>query len=420
MIRGSILSADGEVLAGTNVDADGTETRVYPFSNTFAHVVGYASNGRAGAESTSNFDLMSCHASILEQIQEQSLDAKVQGDSVVLTLDSKLQQACYNALGAYDGAIVVMEPNTGKILAMVSKPDFNPNTIAGDWDTLISDTENSSLFNRAAQGQYPPGSIFKIMTTLAYLREHPDDYKNFSYTCNGSISRDDVTITCYGGAVHGTLDLESSFTHSCNGSFASIGMDLNNSKFKGLCEDFLFNAELPISMPASKSLFTLGASASYGEDMMTAIGQGDTVVSPLQMALITSTIANGGNMMAPYYIDHIETYDGEMVKQYKPSLYKELMSTREAEVLADFMTKTVAEGTASALAGQNYTAAGKTGSAEYEVGGELKETHSWFVGYTNVQNPDIAIAVIAENGGSGSSTAVPIAKAVFDSYYSSY
>lgn len=419
IIRGSILSADGEILAGTNVDEEGNETRLYPFDNVFAHIVGYATNGKAGVESDANFDLLSCHASILEQVRDQTLDTKVRGDSVVLTLDSRLQRACYDALGSYNGAVVVIEPDTGKILAMVSKPDFNPNTISSDWETLISDSANSSLFNRALQGQYPPGSTFKILTTLAYLREHPDDYRNFSYDCGGSISREDVKITCYGGEVHGHVDLESAFIYSCNGAFAEIGMGLDNSAFKKLCEGFLFNEELPVSLPSSKSLFTLEKGASYGEEMMTAIGQGNTVVSPLEMAMVSAAVANGGNMMTPYYIDHIETYDGDMVKEYKPSVCSEVMSTEEAGILADLMTKTVEQGTASKLSGQSYTAAGKTGSAEHENGG-TEGTHSWFVGYSNVNDPELAIAVIAEDGGSGSSTAVPIAKQIFDAYYYNY
>ena len=137
---------------------------------------------------------------ILDQIREEKLDTKVQGDSLVLTLNTQLQQVCYDALGDNKGAIVVLEPSTGKVLAMVSKPDFDPNTIEQDWDALINDDSNSSLFNRALQGQYPPGSTFKILTTLEYIREHPDDYQNFNYTCNGSISKEDVRITCYEGS----------------------------------------------------------------------------------------------------------------------------------------------------------------------------------------------------------------------------
>ena len=134
IIRGNIYSADGNVLAQTDIAEDGTESRSYPYSNLFAHIVGYATNGKSGIESVHNYDLLSSHASILDQIREEKLDTKVQGDSLVLTLNTQLQQVCYDALGDNKGAIVVLEPSTGKVLAMVSKPDFDPNTIEQDWD----------------------------------------------------------------------------------------------------------------------------------------------------------------------------------------------------------------------------------------------------------------------------------------------
>ena len=354
---------------------------------------------------------------ILDQIREEKLDTKVQGDSLVLTLNTQLQQVCYDALGDNKGAIVVLEPSTGKVLAMVSKPDFDPNTIEQDWDALINDDSNSSLFNRALQGQYPPGSTFKILTTLEYIREHPDDYQNFNYTCNGSISKEDVRITCYEGEVHGYENLEQAFVHSCNGAFAQIGMEVNNDSYRKLCESFLFNKDLPIDLPSSQSLFRLSSNASYGEEMMTAIGQGETVVSPFEMALVAATVANGGTMMNPYYIDHIETYDGDIVKQYAPVKYKELMSEEEVDILSGFMKEVVTDGTARKISGEEYTAAGKTGSAEYGSEGGAEGTHSWFVGYLDAENPKLAISVIIEDGGSGSSSAVPAAKMVFDKWW---
>ena len=417
IIRGNIYSADGNVLAKTDVAEDGTESRSYPYNNLFAHVVGYATNGKSGIESVHNYDLANSHASILDQIREQKLDTKVQGDSLVLTLNSALQEVCYEALGDNKGAIVVIEPSTGKILAMVSKPDFDPNTIEQDWDSLINDSSNSSLFNRALQGQYPPGSTFKILTALEYIREHPDDYQNFSYNCDGSISREDVRITCYEGEVHGYEDLESAFRDSCNGAFAQIGMDVDNASFRKLCESFLFNKDLPIDLPSSQSLFRLSESASYGEEMMTGIGQGDTVVSPFEMALVSATVANGGVMMNPYYIDHIETYDGDVVKQYKPVKYKELMSDEEVEIISGFMKKVVTDGTARKISGEAYTAAGKTGSAEFGSEGGVEGTHSWVTGYLDAENPKLAISVIIEDGGAGSASAVPAAKMVFDKWW---
>lgn len=417
IIRGNIYSEDGETLAVTEVAEDGTESRYYPYSNLFAHIVGYATNGKSGVESVNNYELTTSHASILDQIREEKLDTKVQGDSIVLTLNSRLQAACYQALGDNKGAIVVLEPDTGKILAMVSKPDFDPNTIEQDWDALINDETNSSLFNRAIQGQYPPGSTFKILTALEYIREHPDDYQNFSYNCDGRISKEDVTITCYEGEVHGYENLESSFVNSCNGAFAQIGMEIDNRSFKALCEDFMFNKDTPLDLPSSQSLFRLTENASYGEEMMTAIGQGETLVSPLEMALVSATVANGGTMMKPYYIDRIETYDQEVVKQYKPSKYKELMSAEEVEIISGFMEKVVTEGTARKLSGESYTAAGKTGSAEYGSKDGEHGTHSWFTGYLDVENPKLAISVIIEDGGAGSASAVPAAKQIFDTWW---
>lgn len=417
IIRGRIYSSDGEVLAGTNVSDDGTETRVYPYERLFAHVVGYDSAGRSGAEATYNSELTSCHASIFEQIKNEAQNVKIEGDSLVLSLDTTLQQAAYDAMGAYRGAVVILEPSTGRVRAMVSKPDFNPGTISMDWDYLNAEGSGSPLLNRATQGLYPPGSTFKILTTLAYIREHPNDYQNFTFNCEGLVSRDDVNITCYGGSVHGMEDLETAFNKSCNGAFATIGLELDNNVFKEICEDFRFNKDISINMASANSRFPLPEDASYGEEMTTAIGQGDTLATPLQMALVAATVANGGILMQPYYVDRIETYDQQEVKSFDPTSYGRVMSVEEAEIIGRYMVSTAETGTASAFAGSSYTTAGKTGSAEYDTPTGERGTHSWFVGYTNVDNPELAIAVIAEDGGSGSSTAVPIAKSIFDTYY---
>ena len=416
IIRGSIITGSGTVLAVTNVDADGNETRSYPYENIFAHVVGYATNGKAGLEAEANYDLLTSHSSLLGQLSQEESGEKVQGDNVVVTLNETLQQAAYYALGSYKGAVVVMEPDSGKILAMVSKPDFNPNIISQEWEEMVADTTSSALLNRATQGLYPPGSTFKILTALAYIQEHPNDYSDFSWNCEGTISREDVTITCYNGEVHGTESLESAFANSCNTAFANIGLELDNSDLIDLTEKFLFNSSLPTSLQHSNSVFSLEKNSSLGEQMTTAIGQGDTLVTPLHMALITSSVANGGIMMRPYYIDHIETFDGDVVKQNDPEIYKKVMTAEEAGILTQYMTSTVTSGTAAYLSGTGYSVAGKTGSAEYETNG-VTGTHSWFVGFADATDPSIVVAVIAEDGGTGSSTAVPIARQIFDTYY---
>ena len=149
IVRGSILSADGQTLAYTQTDSEGNETRVYPYGNMFAHVVGYVSNGKNGLEALANSSLMSTHHEYVDRIKNEIMDLKNPGDNVVTTLDARLQEVAYNALGGYNGAVVVMDPQTGAVLASVSKPDFDPNTIEADWDTLANDSTNSSLLNRA-------------------------------------------------------------------------------------------------------------------------------------------------------------------------------------------------------------------------------------------------------------------------------
>ncbi len=417
VVRGEILSADGKVLAQTAVGEDGKETRQYPYGSMFAHAVGYDSNGKSGIESFGNFSLLRSHAFALEQVFNGIQNQKNPGDNIVTTLDFGLQETAYQALGSNRGAVVVLEPATGKILAMVSRPDFDPNTIEAEWESIISDTDddNSVLVNRVTQGLYPPGSTFKILTTLEYLREH-ENYQDYTYECTGSISMENTEIHCYNHAVHGTENLETSFAKSCNTSYANIGLGLNKKSFQQLCESVLFQKNLPISYPFNKSSFVLKEDSNSDEVTQTAIGQGKTLVTPIHMAMITSAIANEGVLMRPYVIDHTENYKGITVKEYKPSRYGALVSEEEAAKLQEFMSLVVQEGTGSKLSGQSYQAAGKTGSAEFSS--NKSESHAWFTGYAFTEEKGtIAVTVIVEKGGAGSSTAVPIAKQVFDRYF---
>ncbi|MCU6761297.1 penicillin-binding transpeptidase domain-containing protein [Brotonthovivens ammoniilytica] len=415
VIRGDILSSDGKVLAETVTNSKGEQTRSYPYENMFAHVVGYVNNGKSGLESQMNFKLLRSHSFFLVQLMNELRDEKNQGDSVVSTLDYRVQKAAYDALGNQDGAVVVLEPKTGKILAMVSKPDFNPNTLAKNWDSIVADEDSSILLNRATQGLYPPGSTFKIVTVLEYIRENGVNNK-FHFDCDGSVEVNGEVIHCYNNSVHGEEDLKKAFAKSCNSAFSTIGLDLNLKKYAELCSDMLFNQDLPVSFEANNSRFSLGTDASTGKIMQTAIGQGDTLVTPLHMAMIAAAIDNDGTVMKPYLVDHIENDGGVNIKSYKPSEAGAMISKEEAGILQELMEEVVNSGTASKLSGQSYSAAGKTGSAEF---GTVKgHSHAWFVGYGSKDSyNDIAIAVIVEDGGSGSGTAVPIAKKVFDKYF---
>ena len=412
VVRGKIMSSDGEVLAQTNVSEDGTEERSYPYNNVFAHVVGYDSNGKSGLESEANFQLLSSHEFFLNQIRNEFMGTKNTGDTVVSTLNADLQTTAYNSLGDRRGAVVALEPSTGKILALVSKPDFDPNTISENWDTLVNDETNSSLLNRATMGQYPPGSTFKVVTALDYFRTR-GSFNGFSFDCQGSITKENHTIQCYNGEVHGTEDFYTAFANSCNCAFAEIGTELGGASLLKTSEDLLFNKKLPLTS-YRKSSFTLNGSSGIPLIMQTAIGQGNTLVSPMHMALITSAIANDGLLMKPYLIDKVTNAGGDTIRTTEPTDYKRLMTSNEAALLGKLMEGVVQKGTASALNGRGYTVAGKTGSAEYDENGS---SHSWFIGYSNVDKPDLVVAIIVEGGGTGCVAAVPIAADLFDAYY---
>lgn len=414
--RGDILSADGMVLADTVTSSDGNETRRYPYANVFAHVVGYASNGKAGIESQANFNLLRSHTFFLEKAINELRGVKSPGDDVVTTLNTNLQITAYDALGNFDGAVIVMEPSTGKILAMVSKPDFDPNNIESDWEQLTSDDNDSSvLLNRATQGLYPPGSTFKIFTTLEYIHENPD-YESYLYDCDGSFTLGNQSIHCYNNKHHGEQNLRESFANSCNSSYASLGLTLDLEAFGSFCDSVLFNASLPTKFESSVSSYVLEEGDSEAAVMETAIGQGKTLVTPMHMALVTSAIANDGILMTPYVVDYTVNVDGDVIKQFEPQEYGMLFSERDASIMQDYMSYVVETGTAEKLSGQSYEAAGKTGSAEFSSSSD--SSHSWFVGYAHKDDmADIAVSIIVEDSGAGSEYAVPIAKKIFDAYY---
>ena len=414
VVRGRILASDGTVLAETIVSEDGTETRSYPQGSLFAHVAGYSSMGKTGIESLANYYLLSSHINPLTKAVNQLTDKKSDGDVVVTTLHTQMQRIAFEALGDRKGAVIAMEPGTGKILAMVSKPAFDPNRIHEQWEEFINgDQTEALLLNRATQGLYPPGSTFKIITALQYMREHPGAYNEYRFGCDGIYEFQNFTIQCYHKTAHGEEDFEMAFANSCNGAFSSLGQEMDLTSLKNLSEQLLFNREQPLSIPYSISTYVMEDGAKDWEIAQTVIGQGNTLMTPMHNLMLTSAIANGGMLMQPYLIERVENVNGELVKQFMPAQYGELMVANEAKGLQILLEKVVTNGTGSALRTDEYTVAGKTGSAEFEKG---KETHAWFVGYAPAESPQIAVCVIVEEGGSGGKVAAPIARQMFDAY----
>ncbi len=413
--RGMILGSSGEILAKTEYDSRGNMARKYPYGSLFSSTVGRYDKTKTGLENSMSFTLLTSSINGLNKAWNGLNGEKSAGDNIKTSLDVNLSKVASEALGKYKGAVVVMEPSTGRILTMVSKPDYDPNTVSKNWENLISlDDRDSVLINRATQSAYPPGSVFKIVTALSYIREHPK-YKDFTYQCNGSFSTDRKDVECYHGKRHGNLTLKSAFAKSCNGAFAKMLSETSYETFMSTAKQLLFNSSFEnLGIPLKGSKINYKESDDLWMTAQTAIGQGETTITPMHMAMIVSAIANDGILMNPYMVDEVLSADQKTVKTYLPSSYATLMSSEEAEILSGLMESVVTSGTATALKNRKYTVAGKTGTAE-KTG---VEPYVWFVGYSSTEEKsDIVVSVCIEEGGSSSEVAVPIAKKVFQAYY---
>lgn len=417
-IRGTIYAANGEVLAYSYEDDYGEEVREYPFGMMFAHVVGYSVNGKMGIEKIVNMNLIQSNNSMPERVSNDIEQKKNVGDSVITSLNPRLQEVAYKSLGAYKGAIIVSDIETGRILAMVSKPDFDPNIIADEWEQLLLDEESSVLVNRVTQGMYPPGSTFKILDSLAFYRQFGAGTEEYAYSCSGKHVYGERRISCYHGTVHGPVDLRTSFAKSCNSSFANIGLLLDRVAFGEVLDEMLFGQELPGGLVHNVSRVSIDADSDDNMVVQAAIGQGDSVMTPYHLNLITNAIANDGVLMTPQLITEVRNSNGKTIKTYEPEVYEQLLTKEESIFLSTLMTAVVEEGTGKRLQDANYTSAGKTGSAEF--GTNPADSHAWFTGYAPAEEPKVSVTIIIEGAGTGGDYAVPVAKRLFDAYFEQF
>jgi len=407
--RGMILDRNGEKIAYSKKNEQGTFSRIYPFHDITASISGYVGDkiGSAGIEGYANTDLVGMNSPLAKFGPIQQLFNKDTGNTVKLTVDTKIQKAAYDALGNQKGAIVILNAKTGAILAMVSKPSFDPNTINQNWDQLRSDA-NSPLLNRASQGLYPPGSILKTMIADAALKENVTTTKEI-FSCPGFLKIDD-TYTLYENAneVHGNVTLEEALDESCNVTFATLALRLGEAKLADTFERFGFSKtfnneidEAKIHLPEFKKL-------SDGEIAQVGIGQSTVLVTPLRMALLASAFMNNGTIMKPYLIDEILSPDGVVLKKTSTEKWLEATTAQRADTIESFMKSVVKHGTATRAAVSGIDVAGKTGTAENSSG----DSHAWFIGSAALPSQDIAFAIIVENGDLGGLAAAPIAKRI--------
>ncbi len=423
--KGDIVDHNGTVLVTT--DASGA--RDYLDQDLFCHVIGFERNGVFDTkciESEYFFTLQQVHNEIYQRVRNIFDNTKpVQGNSVVLTLDKGIQTLAYDCLKdtGLKGSIVVLEPSTGKVLAMVSSPAYTladiPDILSTERQQAGDAIQDSPFLNRATQGLYPPGSVFKIITAAAAI-QNMGNWKEFTYDCTGSDVIGGVKIRCFNEKAHGKVDMYKAMAVSCNGYFAKLGETLGGGKMRAVAETFYCNNAdyyaFPLAKAESEFLKGMNQNTEHEKIIKAAIGQGDTLVTPLHMAMIFSSVANSGIMMTPYIVDHGLTNGGAIQHKYMPKMIGQVCTPEVAYELKNMMVEVVNTGTGVRAKINDVSVAGKTGTAQITAtdtvsGDKALRDHAWFVGFAPADNPTVTVAVMLENGGNGSEAA-PIAKKI--------
>jgi penicillin-binding protein A len=424
--RGLIYASDGKtVLARSRGEGRGenrTYSRTYPTGGTFAHPVGYSyiENGRRGLELYRNDELTGKEdefASILSGLESSAREA----NDVFTNLDVAGTQAAVAGLAGRKGAVVALEPQTGKVRVMVSIPEYDPNQIPSAFRRINGDP-NQPLLNRTTQELYQPGSTFKVVTATAALdtgKVTPDT------VIDGSSPRtiSGAPLENAGGQDFGPISFTDALTNSVNSVFAQVGERVGAETLIDYMKRFGFFEDPQLDYPDFQ-MIPSGVRRN-GTDYVesgfdvgrVAIGQGGAEgaldTTPMQMALVASAVANKGKLMKPRLTDRIVRKDGRVKQRIEPDLQADVMKPETAAQLTAMMSRVVEEGTGTAAALSGVRVAGKTGTAE--VGANREFTQPWFIGFAPVENPRIALAVTVERTtGQGGTVAAPIAKSVFE------
>jgi peptidoglycan glycosyltransferase len=413
--RGRVIADDGTVLARSVPAVSGTFTRTYPTGDLFSQAVGYAiaAQGRSAGLERSRGDVLRGLQTGLSSIFGQ-LNSQRVGDDLDTTLDPKAQRVAQQELAGRAGAVVALDPRTGAVKVMVAIPGYDDNH-------PDATGQNISTFNRSTQSGYPPGSTFKIVTATAAI-------DSGQYTPNSIINGNSpktisgVPLSNDLNQSFGPITLTKALTESVNTVFAQVAEKVGRSTMTKYMKRFGFYSKPPLDYPpdelvASRPYSDKGRAFSPGspnEDIgRIAIGQGGLRVTPLQMAMVASAVANGGKLMTPRLSARAVDTDGRTVQTYNASVYSQVMSPNTAAEITQMMKTVVEEGTGTPAQLGNVSVAGKTGTAQVgNTGSNL--TQPWFIGFAPADAPKVAVAVTVErtDGGFGATVAAPIARDV--------
>lgn len=415
--RGRIFADNGAILAKSVKGAGGTYTRTYPTGSLFAQAVGYSIvelHESAGLELSRGSELRGIQTGLSSIFGQLGGSTQV-GDDVYTSLDPKAQAEARSLLAGRVGSVVAITPSTGDIKVMYSNPTYNDNdpSAAG---------ANVSRFNNATQGGFPPGSTFKVVTTAAALdsgKFTPDSMINGKspLTVSGFPLEND------GDTSYGDVTLTDALTNSINTVYAQVGQDVGRSTMETYMKRFGFYSVPPLDYPPDEMIASgvrngAGGKLLYPTDPNVdlgrmSIGQERLLVTPLQMAMVASAIANGGKLMVPHLTTKVLNQDGQSVETVNPSVYSQVVKPQIAAQETQMMTDVVEEGTGQAANLEGIKVAGKTGTAQVgSSGSDLDD--AWFIGFAPVEHPKVAVAVVLPNiqNGYGGVYAAPIAAEV--------
>lgn len=421
--RGPIVVAGDAVASSVRSDDTYGYQRQYDPGAMYAPITGYYSvfYGRTGLESSLNDTLSgTSDALFYQRISDVVSGRSPQGATVELTVDPAVQKAAYQGLKGHRGAAVAIDPSTGKILALVSTPSYNPQDLAGhsgeqvraNWRKLGSDPDKPLVNRAVGGGLYPPGSTFKLVVAASALQSGgyskdsvipgPGSYRLPQSTSTMSNHPRGGTEPC-GPQDRSTL--QEALAQSCNTSFALLGTRLGEDKLNATAKDFGFGQRLSIPMGVTPS--SIGTDLDQAQLATTSIGQYEDRVTPLQMAMVASALDNDGVLMQPQLVSSVRTRDLKEISTFRATTLSQPVSASVAAQMRDMMQATVTDGTGTRAQIDGVEVGGKTGTAQW---GDGRSPHAWFVGYANAGDRKVAVAVVVEEGGYGAEAAAPIAR----------
>ena len=416
--RGLILAGDGQTeLARSEQDNNGTYERIYPEGPLYSGVTGYWSTkyGASGLEISQNNNLSGAgEPETLDELMNQFSGLDEAGNDVELTLDPELQRLAYDGLASSStgrGAAVALDPKNGEILSLVSYPSFDPNNIDDNFEELAEDP-SFPLVNRATQGLYPPGSTFKVITAAAALEAgvKPSD----RYRDTGTYETPGYSVYNYRARVYGQQDFQGALTYSINTIFARIANEsIGAESLAQTAEDFGYGdayEDFPLQV-APSVLGPPPAQWDQGNIAQISFGQQTVQSNVFEMGLVAGAIANGGTLMEPRLVREVRSPDGSILDRPTSRVHSRALDGETAQTLNDMMQRAITDyETGAEIPG--IKVAGKTGTAE----APNDELHSWFISFAPADDPEIAIAVLVENGQEGYKSALPIARRLMEAH----